>query len=369
MSLILFGVTTLVSSYMIYDYFVNIKKPSLYYHSNEKNFSLLSTCNSLSQDYWPTWWCHNQHLSTILGYAIKRHLNLDYEREEIDLVDGAKLYLDFFKNQNEPKDTTILLIVPGLNGSSHSSYIQILISAAHRHGFQCYVKNPRGTQDVKFDRVKFNTSHTDDLRSVINHLRKIYPTSKLFVCGFSYGANMLCKYLGEEGNNTTVTAGISVSNPFSFLKTVEMITEKKVYNYLFTKDTKKTVYQAMSLYEDLEGVTLEDIDGCQSLRDIDDKFTKLAYGYETVDEYYEKASCANDIQNIKTPILLINARDDPLVSETALPIEDCLKNENTILCILQKGGHLGFLEGHWPRGESWLDRVIIEYLNSMIQID
>lgn len=36
--------------------------------------------------------------------------------------------------------------------------------------------------------------------------------------GFSMGANVLVKYLGEEGVGTPLTAGISVGNPFDVVK-------------------------------------------------------------------------------------------------------------------------------------------------------
>ena len=73
------------------------------------------------------------------------------------------------------------------------------------------------------------------------------------------------------------------------------------------------------------------------------------------------------------PILLVNARDDPVISWRV--VEDIMSNHskvnsNSIGVITQHGGHLGFFEGScFARNRvSWVDRVSILHARSVIQI-
>lgn len=42
-----------------------------------------------------------------------------------------------------------------------------------------------------------------------------------------------------------------------------------------------------------------------------ERFSAKLYKYETAEDYYQKASCVNYIQDIKTPLLVANTLDDP----------------------------------------------------------
>lgn len=104
------------------------------------------------------------------------------------------------------------------------------------------------------------------------------------------------------------------------------------------------------------------------MRDFDDKFTRVVFGYPTVDDYYNDASSGEYIHNIAIPTLLVNAYDDPIVDPTALPREQAQNNKNTILAVTKKGGHVSFVEGLWPGGTCYVDRVIAEYIQALIEL-
>ena len=40
-------------------------------------------------------------------------------------------------------------------------------------------------------------------------------------------------------------------------------------------------------------------------------------------------------------------------------------NSNTMLVVVQHGGHFGFMEGWFPRGRTWMNRVTQEVLGAM----
>ena len=59
-----------------------------------------------------------------------------------------------------------------------------------------------------------NGSRTSDFREAINHIHSKSPKSRLFSMGFSLGAGVLLKYLGEDGVKTPIEAAASISPPW-----------------------------------------------------------------------------------------------------------------------------------------------------------
>lgn len=50
----------------------------------------------------------------------------------------------------------------------------------------------------------------------MNFIREKSQGERIFLLGFSLGANIMSKYLGEEGDSTFVTCAMGVCNPYSF---------------------------------------------------------------------------------------------------------------------------------------------------------
>ena len=48
-------------------------------------------------------------------------------------------------------------------------------------------------------------------------MTKKWPKAVLFAAGWSLGANILCRYLGEEGEGSTIQAAASLCNPFDLV--------------------------------------------------------------------------------------------------------------------------------------------------------
>ena len=44
------------------------------------------------------------------------------------------------------------------------------------------------------------------------------------------------------------------------------------------------------------------------------------------------------------------------------PMQECNSNENTVLAVTPRGGHVAFLQGLWPFGTAWMDQVAIQFL-------
>lgn len=53
----------------------------------------------------------------------------------------------------------------------------------------------------------YSAGHTDDIRVAIWYIAKRYPRARLVGVGFSLGANVLTRYIAEEGMHCRLAAG------------------------------------------------------------------------------------------------------------------------------------------------------------------
>jgi predicted alpha/beta-fold hydrolase len=104
----------------------------------------------------------------------------------------------------------------------------------------------------------------------------------------------------------------------------------------------------------------QDLEGCRSVFDIDDKITAPSFGFGNAANYYETQSALRVVPYIQVPTLMIMAQDDPLVpyesySDPALAANPCIQ-----ILSPKHGGHLGYLSRRPPR--FWSDEVILSWL-------
>lgn len=56
---------------------------------------------------------------------------------------------------------------------------------------------------------------------------------------------------------------------------------------------------------------LENVFSSRTIREFDSRFTSPLFGYNDVKEYYKDACLAGKLDQIKVPLLALNAIDDP----------------------------------------------------------
>lgn len=55
-----------------------------------------------------------------------------------------------------------------------------------------------------------------------------------------------------------------------------------------------------------------------TLPELDDAYTRRVHNFNTITELYSWSSSVNYLNNIETPMVFINAKDDPIVPEPLL---------------------------------------------------
>lgn len=57
----------------------------------------------------------------------------------------------------------------------------------------------------------YSAGHTDDLRQAVYYIAHRYPNAPLLGLGFSLGANVLTRYLAEEGSRSRIISGCALA--------------------------------------------------------------------------------------------------------------------------------------------------------------
>lgn len=306
----------------------------------------------------------SRHLQTLaLSRADEeREPAVAYRRQLLDLPDGGVVSLDWAllqDNSELPIEQAVdasrrtVLVLPGLTGGSPEFYIRKAVVRLRARGWQCVVMNARGCADTPLRTAHlFSSGYTADVRFAARYLRTTYAFETFIGLGFSMGANVLVKFLGEEQEDSPLDAGMSVGNPFDLVKCSAnfgaTLLHRLTYDKVLTRNLQNLFFErsnAHEMFRSMPGVDIPSVADAKTVREFDDRLTKVAFKYETVDHYYEDASSLRKLERVRVPLLCLNARDDPISVHTALPTAEQVEaNPNVILCVTSAGGHLAFYE-------------------------
>lgn len=71
----------------------------------------------------------------------------------------------------------------------------------------------------------FSGGYTGDIRTTLLYVSSLYPDAPLLGVGFSLGANVLARYVGEEGEDCRLTSACVMACPWDNVKNSELLSE------------------------------------------------------------------------------------------------------------------------------------------------
>ncbi|CAI9304383.1 unnamed protein product [Lactuca saligna] len=352
---------------------------SLTFHSSSDLYrEVVSKCHLLHGRYFATPWLSSPHLQTILLNVLVKIPSFSYKREIFRTSDGGTIALDWLMNSdvsetnlqvhgtNTDAVIPLVIVIPGLTSDSASPYIKEIAYNMAKHGWNVVVSNYRGLGGVPLTSECFHhAGRSDDLGEVVNHLHSKQPETLLYAVGTSMGANILVKYLGEQGVNVPLAGAASISNPWDLLigdRFFNRAFMQRFYNRVLGNSLKSTAKLHQEVYARLSD--WEGIEKSRSIRDFSNHSSRIAGNFEAVDEFYRWASSARLVSKVSVPLLCVNSIDDPVCSHEAIPWDECRRNKNIVLATTQHGGHIAFFEG-MPGKSLWWIRVVEEYLSHL----
>lgn len=300
------------------------------------------------------------HLETIYPALLRRIPEIAYTRERIATPDKDFLDLDWLQQGSKK----VVVVSHGLEGNSTRAYIMGMARAVFSRGFDVVAWNYRGCGGEMNRQLRFyHSGATDDLDAVIRYaLQKQYE--EIFLIGFSLGGNLTLKYLGEQPVAGEIKGAVAFSVPLDLHGSCLKISGASnwIYANRFLKSLKKKVIDKSKLMKGLDVNAIGDI---KTLIQFDDRYTAPLHGFHDAIDYYTKCSSLHFLNDIRVPALLVNAKNDPFLSESCFPFAALKDHPFLKFEVPEFGGHVGFSQFN-ENGLYWSEVRALSFLESII---
>lgn len=284
------------------------------------------------------------------------------ESEVLPTDDDDELHLDWYRQGSN----RLAIVSHGLEGHSRRSYVLGLTRALLSDGWDVLAWNYRSCGGVMNLQPRFyHSGATEDLERVVEHgLGKGYET--LFLSGFSMGGNLTLLYLGQQGEHTDsrICGAVAYSVPCDLAGCAEVLARpsRKIYMQRFLNDLHGKMKEKSRKFPDLIDVT--GFEEMRNFREFDDRYTAPLHGFESAEDYWARCSSLGRLKDVRVPTLMLNAEDDPFLSERCFPESRAELGAHVTMEAPRWGGHVGFVE-HARDGYYWSERRAIAFLQDL----
>ena len=322
---------------------------------------------SAKKHYHPTPWLFNKHLQTIYGLRLRGRSSYKPQREDVFFKDGGQATIEYFVKENLPDEAPIAYIVHTLGGGSRESCTNFMATYFMKNNYRVVICSCRGCNGSKItSRRLFNGYQTDDLNTIILHVKEKYPKAKnKFLIGFSLGSMVAAQY-GIDCNESDIDGIICISHTiecFKGLKLIETPLNMKLY-YRPMMNSLKNIIKKSTYYSDEEK---KEIMKGKIFKHYDDIVTSKNMGLNNAEEYYKLLELRPKITKIKVPTLFIFSDDDPSSNPELSPKDEIQKSKFVAFLTTKEGGHTSFAQG-WKNKVSFSEEVSLDYCECIIEI-
>lgn len=290
------------------------------------------------------------------------------QRHEFAMTDGSgdRLVASFDQPpQFSPfRQRPLVVLIHGLTGCETSDYIRATALQLLRHGLPVLRLNLRGAgPSRRLCRQQYHAGRSEDLRAVLQQLRRQVDVAGLVLVGFSLGANMLLKYLAEDGVDRDIRAAVAISPPFDLAATQQRIAaprNRPYHRWLLARMREEALAAPGPRSSALDRA----IRRCRSIYAFDDTVVAPQNGFRGADDYYQRCSARHYVDAIRVPTLLIHAADDPWIPIEPFHDFDWRRAPAVVPLLPAAGGHVGF-HGRGSR-TPWHDRCLLRFLEVVL---
>lgn len=346
-------------SQSVLDQVTGAEVPKLYFHRQGDMVKVLNNIPLLREKYRPTPWLSNPHIHLAYFDIIKKKsIHLEYDRiEQLTVQDGGITAIAWY-GDHLPPETPTIVIMHTITGSPDS--MRELVKDLHEYtGWRIALCLRRGHAGLPMPVPKMSIfGSVSDLKEQILHIQKRYPQSDLYAVGSSAGTGLLVRYLGDQGLDTPFKAAFALCPGYNTKDGFENV--HPFYSKLMTKKLFKAFIQPyQQTWQQTQSVQL--VLKTKTLQEFQLQYFEMA-GYADYDSYDQAINPMYVFENVKIPLMVLNAEDDPVCAIKNLePHKTKIeKMPNIVVVTTKKGSHCGFYEGLDTR--SWASKLASEFL-------
>jgi predicted alpha/beta-fold hydrolase len=311
---------------------------------------------------------------------------------------------------NRPAGTPrgVLVILHGVGGNAESHLARRAAVEAWQRGWVAARMNFRTCgQTGHLATTLYNAGMSGDLAAILARPPISEIPGPKAAMGYSYGANVTLKYLGESARRQDAGDGapgrreglVGIDTPQGNLPFLQdgpgnagrdvphlgegamlaaaVAVSPPIDLSVATRHLRRTAnlgYQTILVLSILRGLKERHRvapDGQPSpsfmrtptLISLDETYTAPDAGYESAEAFYRAASPGPLLHRIDVPTLLIASRDDPVIPTSIY--ERCRGLSDAIEVYLSdRGGHCGWMERKHGRLKSWLPSAAMDFIEA-----
>ena len=273
-----------------------------------------------------------------------------------------------------PGDRTALLL-HGLSGCHASQYMQRVAAKLNDRGVRTFRKDLRGCGvGVSLASRPYHSGRSDDAAATVQFVGELCPGSPTTIIGFSLGANIVLKLLGELGDRSCagLDSGVAICPPVDLMACSKNLGRwsNRIYDAHFVsnlwrmaRSRRSANGQATSMHNGLGHFEFPKRRPGR-LYEFDDVYTAPISGFRDAEDYYRTCSSGQFVPAIRKPTLIIASADDPMIP--ARLFDNVVWPSCVQFHMAVGGGHLGFIgrSGVDPDCR-WMDWRVVEWIQSL----
>jgi len=307
----------------------------------------------------------NGHAMTIVSAFVPRRFDIPPAEVRLFQVDlESRLLAHCHWQPGKPKKAPVVVIVHGLEGSSDSNYVRGIAEKAFHRGFHVLRMNQRncgGTEALT--PTLYNSGMSADYKAVFEELSNAGGFEQIFFAGYSMGGNLVTKMAGEFGAAVpkalrgvcAVCPALDLAACADALERAEnYLYQRRFVNGLMSRYARK--YQLLPQRYPIAGLP-----PVRTVREFDDIITAPQFGYRDAQDYYDHVGAKRVAAQIRVPMLMITAQDDPFVPYSSFLAAKISENPAIQFVAAQHGGHCGFISKHAGPERFWAEQRIVDF--------
>jgi len=304
------------------------------------------------------------HVQTLASFFLPRRFSLPKpEQRLIEVESGIRVLCHCYWQPARSSALTVIA-VHGLEGSTESKYMLGIADKGLSAGMNVVLMNQRtcgGTDHLA--PTLYHSGRSGDVMAVAAHLIESDGVSRVALCGFSMGGNLVLKTAGEWGSDgpRQFRAVAAVCPAMDLAASADALHQpgNRLYEQYFLWKLKtrlrKKVRSFPGKYE------LSRANGVRSLREFDDRITAFYCGFDGAADYYARAAASNVIDHIAVPAYILYARNDPFIRILSETRRKIAANSSISFVETEDGGHCSFIGTREQGDGHFAERTVIDF--------
>jgi hypothetical protein len=323
----------------------------------------------LIPEFAPHPWVRNQHAMTIAAVYWPRRFSLPQPESRLFRVaEDSQLLAACHWQDGQRRDVPVIVIVHGLEGSCDSNYVLGIAEKAHQRGFHVVRLNQRNCGGSEMlTPTLYNSGMSGDYRAVLEELTEGDGFTQIFFVGYSMGGNLVTKMVGEYGTAAPrALRGVCTICPaLDLAACADALGERQNYFYQrhFVNGLMARYKRKATLFPKI--YSPNGFGKIRSVRGFDDAITAPCFGYRDAQEYYDTAGARKVVGQVRVPMLMIAAQDDPFVPYESFLAALVTENPAIQFAAPERGGHCAFISRHGGEERFWAEGRVVDFCEAL----